>query len=438
MIVVKSEPDLVNLISLADLTISAGGYNTVNEIRATRSPAVLLPSPRTHDDQIERVRAFEDRGLAIVLSGLKVAQTVERIVGICTDSKELSKIRKRYASDEMETGNSRAADRILELCQVSQTQTSGCEVTQFIATGCASLKGFLQNRGDQFVNCCGRILHHAPLERLVVEFEATSHRQSNTSYIGKFYLEPQSDLGRNSFETMSTLQGALVDSLESDLVLRIPTANYYDPVIQCLFQQKASGVPYTDLVGTDTLRFALHQAGVALSQLHSLRLVDMRPKSLVDHVSELIRPHPTLLGEHFPEYRQTITDCLDLLRHRDMDCREGLPIGPIHRDFQMRQLFLHGQCVWLVDWDLFAYGDPAFDVGYFVAYLQTHLSENDFSSARDAFLRGYLKSGSAAVLEQLPVYLVFNYLRRACRRFRIRDENWRSEIRRMMQMIESK
>ncbi len=255
--------------------------------------------------------------------------------------------------------------------------------------------------------------------------------------IGKFYFDQQSDLGQNSFETMGRLQIAMGDSIDSGHVLRIPAAIYYDPAMQCLFQQKASGVPFTDVIGTDTFRFALHQAGVALSQLHSLNIGEMTPKSLSDHVSELIRPHPTLLGEHFPEYRQTITDCLDLLRHRDMDCREGLPIVPIHRDFQLRQLFLDGQCVWLVDWDLFAYGDPAFDVGYFVAYLQSHLTENDFASARDAFLRGYLKNGCAAVQERLPVYLVFNFLRRACRRFRIRDENWRLEIGRMMQMIES-
>jgi aminoglycoside phosphotransferase (APT) family kinase protein len=44
----------------------------------------------------------------------------------------------------------------------------------------------------------------------------------------------------------------------------------------------------------------------------------------------------------------------------------------------------------LIDWDLLAWGDPAFDVAYFIVYLRTHLCPSRIGSAVAAFLTGYL------------------------------------------------
>lgn len=50
-----------------------------------------------------------------------------------------------------------------------------------------------------------------------------------------------------------------------------------------------------------------------------------------------------------------------VLRSRRFGASQAVPL---HRDFHLRQLFDDGKFVTVVDWDLSAQGDPAFDVAY--------------------------------------------------------------------------
>ena len=115
MTVVEYEPDLIDLLATSDLAIAEGGYNTVNEIRVARTPAVFLPSVRNLDDQEERVRALERAGLAAVYVGLEPEAIAAHVADVCTAPEWLAGVRRRYAADRIETGNQAAAERILEL-----------------------------------------------------------------------------------------------------------------------------------------------------------------------------------------------------------------------------------------------------------------------------------------------------------------------------------
>ncbi|MBI2527470.1 MAG: hypothetical protein HYV93_15975 [Candidatus Rokubacteria bacterium] len=117
MTVVAVEPDIVNLLAISDLAIAEGGYNTVNEVRATRTPGVFLPSRRSVDDQEERVRALEVRGLARVLAGVEPEEVAALVETLCTSATALPDMRSRYAGDRMVIGNRAAAERILGLCR---------------------------------------------------------------------------------------------------------------------------------------------------------------------------------------------------------------------------------------------------------------------------------------------------------------------------------
>lgn len=109
------EPEMINLLAVSDLVIAEGGYNTVNEIRITRTPAIFLPSERGKDDQEERVRALEAAGLGIVIvppDGPRIAQCVQSLVRA---PQQLAAMRARYAGESAEVGNRAAAAALLEL-----------------------------------------------------------------------------------------------------------------------------------------------------------------------------------------------------------------------------------------------------------------------------------------------------------------------------------
>jgi predicted glycosyltransferase len=117
MTVVAFEPEMVNLLAASDLVIAEGGYNTVSEIRVTRTPAIFLPSVRGNDDQEERVQALAQRGLGYVFAPEADAAIADTVLELVRRPELLAGIRARYAEDRTELGNQAAARRILELGQ---------------------------------------------------------------------------------------------------------------------------------------------------------------------------------------------------------------------------------------------------------------------------------------------------------------------------------
>ncbi|MEZ6120298.1 MAG: glycosyltransferase [Pirellulaceae bacterium] len=113
MIVVSQEPDLVHLMPLSHLFLSAGGYNTVTELRATKTPAVFIPSPRTHDDQRDRVTRLAQSGLAAVVQ--PGPNAAHEIMTLCDDQQRIARMRAALQQDHMRIGNHDAAALILEL-----------------------------------------------------------------------------------------------------------------------------------------------------------------------------------------------------------------------------------------------------------------------------------------------------------------------------------
>jgi predicted glycosyltransferase len=110
--VVRFDPALVELLAASDLVVAEGGYNTVTEVRLARTPAVFLPSARNWDDQEERVRALERRGLARVATGPHRVAAVLDAVG---SPQWWARVRDAYATDVVRTGNEAAARAILEV-----------------------------------------------------------------------------------------------------------------------------------------------------------------------------------------------------------------------------------------------------------------------------------------------------------------------------------
>lgn len=115
MNVFSCEPEMVSLFGISDVVIAEGGYNSVNEIRLVKTPAIFLPSMRNYDDQEERVRSLEKKGLARAFIGESPDQIAKKVVEIISSTSCLRAMRESYKTDHMERGNRQAAERILEV-----------------------------------------------------------------------------------------------------------------------------------------------------------------------------------------------------------------------------------------------------------------------------------------------------------------------------------
>lgn len=263
------------------------------------------------------------------------------------------------------------------------------------------------------------VLEASAERRAVVEYRSAGER-----VIGKFREDGS---GEATFRLLVSIEASGTSTL------RVPRPICWCPGPRALLTE---GAPGESCRGLDPSRSApaLERIGRALSELHGLALATGPAKRLGEHLSELVRPAPGVLAQAFPEHAGRIHDTLDRLRAAEAAWGE-LPAGPLHRDFHLRQIFDDGRHVTVIDWDDAASGDPAFDVGYFVTYLETHYEVAAAEAGVAAFRAGY--GGDAATWARVPEYGRFNLLRRACRRYRLRDAGWERELAAMMARLGS-
>lgn len=55
------------LLCAADVIVTHAGQNAIADVAAARRPAVVIPQPRPHDEQVATARALDAAGLAVVL-----------------------------------------------------------------------------------------------------------------------------------------------------------------------------------------------------------------------------------------------------------------------------------------------------------------------------------------------------------------------------------
>lgn len=106
----KFKDDLSREMAGSDLVISPAGYNLINEIISTKTPALLIPVATKIDDQYARAKSLEDKGcVVIVKSG--IWECLERLIV----EHKLDKMRSAFP--HIVPGNITAANRLIELAQ---------------------------------------------------------------------------------------------------------------------------------------------------------------------------------------------------------------------------------------------------------------------------------------------------------------------------------
>jgi aminoglycoside phosphotransferase (APT) family kinase protein len=266
--------------------------------------------------------------------------------------------------------------------------------------------------------------------RLVVEVSLEHSPQPDAALIAKSY---QDDTGAETFRIMLALHAAIATRGASTLA--VPEALSYDVARRCVVQRRAPGQTLASLLGRRDAGAALRAAGAALAELHALEVPAGRAQGISDHLAELIHPHPLELARRVPEQRSRIESLVWAIEVRASEASRDAVPRPLHRDVHPRQLLVHGGGVWMIDWDLFAQGDPALDVGNFLMCLETSPLVGA-AAGRDPFLDGYLDRGNAGVESRIPVYKALAYLRRASKHCRLAQPGWATCTERMLRAAE--
>jgi aminoglycoside phosphotransferase (APT) family kinase protein len=102
----------------------------------------------------------------------------------------------------------------------------------------------------------------------------------------------------------------------------------------------------------------------------------------------------------------------------------------IHKDFYYAHTLWDGETVWVVDFDELHIGDPAFDVGHFLAHLANlafRQTGRPDAYAREAsvFLERYLERAPAGVRDRVPFYRAYTFVKLAATDVARKRDGWR-------------
>ncbi|MBI4499375.1 MAG: phosphotransferase [Chloroflexi bacterium] len=246
------------------------------------------------------------------------------------------------------------------------------------------------------------------LRKLIVEYRLRAHHAAQTDaveelpVIGKAYAR---DRGAYAYAVMAALHAR---GFSADRGCAVPRPLAYLPEWRVLLQGKALGVQLSSLLyHPDRGPAGAGQAARWLARLHQSAL----PEELAPRAEprDGLEDYGRDLAAAYPGQRRSVQDLLtrltDLLGEPS---RETLV--PTHGDYHPKNIFLDGPTVTVIDFDTFALGEPARDLGYFLAQcaIMAYHKRGSFAPALapiQAFLEGYRAAGLDPDLRRAARYV---------------------------------
>lgn len=172
----------------------------------------------------------------------------------------------------------------------------------------------------------------------------------------------------------------------------VPASRGRIDVLHLWLQERAPGLTATEFLRPDAPTEAATQTGAALAQLHRADVATARGWSLADESAVLDRALGAAAAEQ-PREAPRLAAIAGRARALLARLEPVRPTG-IHRDFHPDQVLIDGPQVWIVDLDLYASGDPAIDLGNYLAHiaelaLRRHGAPDALAAHEAAFLGGY-------------------------------------------------
>lgn len=171
---------------------------------------------------------------------------------------------------------------------------------------------------------------------------------------------------------------------------------------------------------------ALRPVGAALARLHA-----QDPPGLLPLTREVEAVTLFALSAHLGFVLPRLAARLHRLVQRLAEAiAQAPPMNrPIHGDFCASQVLLAGDHVTILDFDRAARGNPAVDLGSFIAHLESKALRGELSASRveplrQAFQDGYRRAMHDSVPARVPLYTAVGLVRLAAHPIRDRDPDW--------------
>ena len=208
-----------------------------------------------------------------------------------------------------------------------------------------------------------RLVRHKPGRRFLVEYDIVLGGDVRRTWIGKCRAK---GLDRHTFELQRTLHAsAFAEDSPDEICVPKPVGAIAD--WHMWLQEKVAGEALMVHLGKAAAPALCARAIEAVNKLHRAN-VPARKTYCIDDELRILDERLPRVAEAQPELAPAIGDVLARCRSWAASLAPGTMAG-IHRDFYPDQVIVCGSRLYLIDLDLYCLGDPALDVGNFLAHL---------------------------------------------------------------------
>ena len=189
----------------------------------------------------------------------------------------------------------------------------------------------------------------------------------------------------------------------------------------------AAGGPLSDALSDGNLDMAaVAHVGAALADFHRQN-PDGLSSSRPTDIAQALFAEADWLEKIYPA---AAPRAAHLVRRLASELNEtGESHCPVHGDFHARQVLLGDGCATILDLDQAARGEPASDLGNFLAHLERevvrgNLLPNQAERIREALLEGYRSASKGWLPARIELYMAIGFFRLSLRFFRYREPDW--------------
>jgi aminoglycoside phosphotransferase (APT) family kinase protein len=212
-----------------------------------------------------------------------------------------------------------------------------------------------------------RVCRHKSGRRCLIEYEVRCRdrdgRERALSWLGKARAK---GADRTTCQVVRALRQAGFTASDAEGVC-VPEPLGLIPEFHMWLQTKVPGCTATEVLMTPDGVALARRIAEAIHRLHEAGVPTDRRHTLEDEL-RILNERLAAVAEKHPAWATRLEKLLAACRHLATALTEPATRG-IHRDFYPAQVLVDGERLWLVDFDLYCLGDPALDVGNFLAHL---------------------------------------------------------------------
>ena len=238
------------------------------------------------------------------------------------------------------------------------------------------------------------LVRHKPGRRALVRYDAGFSDGTRSTVLGKLRAKGPD---RRTPALHAALRSAGLDGRGPNRVgVPAPLGSIETPALW--LQPFLAGRTLTEALASTDAGAGPRRAGTALAELHRTHVATSRTWTMQDELAVLEKALDRAAAA-LPALRVSIEAIGAAARERTGRLATVANVG-IHRDFYPDQVLLGDEVTWLLDLDLYSQGDPAIDLGNFLAHLtelglRLHHDPDHFAAHGRSFTAGYQSVGGS-------------------------------------------